>query len=275
MKKQKSNIKKSVKIFIVLSIFLVIGVIVLYVVNTPRFQYKLILNKAEKYFENEDYEEALEFYLEAADIYGGKKDLKNELIECNLLLAEEAMSKLHYKDAIEFYEEALDYEKNNVEALSGRVEAFRAEYPRTNNLCPVERVYDYADVLTTEEEEQLRKRIAEIEPQIQADIVLVIISEPMESSAITWENAMMNCADDFYDFSNYGYDEESRSGALLLDNWYEGQAGSWLSTCGAVYEEFGMTEIHCILDEVYYGLDKGNYDAYSAYVEKVYELMGE
>ncbi len=271
---QKSNtMKKSVKIFIILAIFLIFGCIVLCVINTPRVQYILTLNKAERYLEDEDYAEALESYLEAAGIYGGKKNLKEELIECNLLLAEEAMSKGDFKEAIEFYDEALDYEEDNAKALSGKLEAFRAEYPRTNKLCPLERVYDYADVLTPEEEEQLRKRISEIEPQIQADIVLVIVNEPMESSTITWEDAMMNCADDFYDFNNYGYDEESRSGVLLLDNWYENQEGSWLSTCGAVYEEFGMTEINWVLDEVYYGLDKGNYYAYSAYIEKVYEIM--
>lgn len=144
---------------------------------------------------------------------------------------------------------------------------------RNNDKAPTERVYDYADVLTDEEEQKLRILIAEKEIEIKADIVLVTTNEYMGDSDAAWENAMMNYADDFYDNNNYGYEKVWGSGVLLLDNHYEGQAGSWLSTCGEVYEKFGDYEINRVLDAVYYGLDDGFYNAYSKYVYTVCNYM--
>ena len=133
---------------------------------------------------------------------------------------------------------------------------------RRNTSAPGERVYDYAQVLTEQEEQQLREYIARMEPIIQADIVLVTTNEYMGDSDSAWEYAMMNRADDFYDENNYGYDKVHGNGMLILDNFYEGQAGSWLSTCGNVYERFGDYEINRVLDDIYYGLDAGEFSAY-------------
>lgn len=146
---------------------------------------------------------------------------------------------------------------------------------RQNMSAPKERVYDFADVLTDAEEKNLREYIARKEPLIQADIVLVTIKEDVESGAYGWETAMMNYADDFYDQKLYGYDAVNGNGVLLLDNWYDGQAGSWLSTCGNVYYRFGDYEINRVLDAVYYGLDDGAYEAYLDYIDTVYYLMAD
>ena len=146
---------------------------------------------------------------------------------------------------------------------------------RQNTSAPQERVYDFADVLTDAEEEKLREYIARKEPLIQADIVLVTIKEDVESGSYGWESAMMNYADDFYDQKLYGYDAVNGNGVLLLDNWYDGQAGSWLSTCGNVYYRFGDYEINRVLDAVYYGLDDGAYEAYLDYIDTVYYLMAD
>ena len=144
---------------------------------------------------------------------------------------------------------------------------------RKNTSAPAERVYDYADVLTDEEEQNLRTYIAGKEAEIKADIVLVTINEDVESQGIGWDAAMMNYADDFYDQNNYGYNRARGDGVLLLDNWYEGQAGSWLSTCGSVYERFGDYEIDRVLDAVYYGIDEGAYYAYMKYVDTTCRYM--
>lgn len=160
--------------------------------------------------------------------------------------------------------------------------------PRTNTQAPEERVYDNADVLTSREEEKLRKLIAKAEGQIQADIVLVTIDQAVEGEearkkygyrSTNWDQNMQDLADDFYDNKLFGYDSEY-SGVLLLDNWYEdlngSQAGSWLSSSGSVYERFGTYEINQVVDEVYYTIDAGGsaYQAYKAYVEKVVKIMG-
>lgn len=143
---------------------------------------------------------------------------------------------------------------------------------RKNYDAPDERVYDYADVLTDEEEDDLRDYIEECEDKVKIDIVLVTIAEDMEDGG-SWESNMMNYADDFYDENEYGYNKVHGDGVLLLDNWYEDQEGSWLSTCGSVYEEFGNYEIDRVLDVVYNQVETNPYKAYTSYVSTVTNYM--
>ena len=156
----------------------------------------------------------------------------------------------------------------------------RKDVVRTNDRAPVERVYDQADVLTIAEEDALRELIAKTEERIKADIVLVTSKKPMEGAgaanpAATWETNMMNEADDFYDRNGYGYDKACGDGLLILDNWYEGQAGSWLSTCGSMMEQFGSYEIDQVLGVIYYGIDYGAYSAYRDAIQEIGEIAGE
>ena len=147
------------------------------------------------------------------------------------------------------------------------VHALTPKPVRGNSQEPTERVYDYADMLTDEEEQSLREYIAECEEKIQADIVIVTISESVEYDlqdpdlpeafhakevgSTDWSTAMRDLADNFYDYNNYGYNKVHGNGVLLLDNSYEGQKGSWLSTCGNVYDYFGDYEI----DQALYAVD--------------------
>lgn len=136
----------------------------------------------------------------------------------------------------------------------------------SNTLAPAERVYDYAQVLSEEEENALRAHIASCERLYKIDIVLVTVNEYMGDSDDAWELAMMNYADDFYDENNYGYDQVRGDGVLLLDNWKEGQKGSWLSTCGYAFLRFGNYEINKVLDAVYERVETSPYQAYLAYI---------
>ncbi len=154
---------------------------------------------------------------------------------------------------------------------------------RTNMEAPAERVYDNADVLSDAEEEKLRELIAKYEPQIGCDIVLMTIDQPVEGAEAQrkydyrytdWELNMRDIADDFFDYEGYGYDNVNYSGALILDNWYKGQGGTWLSTTGKVYEKFGDYEINQVLDEIYYAIDGGS-SAYKAYKKGIEELVAQ
>lgn len=158
---------------------------------------------------------------------------------------------------------------------------------RSNNECPTERVYDYANVLTEEEEDKLRDRIAIAEKRTACDFVIVTINEPIldycgyeHNTDANWEDSMMNFADDFYDLNLYGFDKVHGDGSLLLDNWYmegtsDSQAGSWLSTCGAVYEKYSTGMINNLLDNVYYKLDVSPYKAYLEYIEHIERYMSK
>ncbi len=98
------------------------------------------------------------------------------------------------------------------------VHALTPKPVRGNGQEPTERVYDYADMLTEEEEQSLREYIAECEEKIQADIVIVTISESVEYDlqdpdlpeafhakevgSTDWSTAMRDLADNFYDYNN-------------------------------------------------------------------------
>lgn len=144
---------------------------------------------------------------------------------------------------------------------------------RSNLEAPAERVYDYANVLTNEEEDKLRAYIAKKEKQTQMDIVLVTINEDVKSDAYSWENAMMNRADDFYDENLYGYNAVHGDGVLLLDNWYEEQGGSWFSAAGRAEPRFDGYEAQMVVDAVYKYATTNPYKAYKAYVDTACGFM--
>lgn len=171
------------------------------------------------------------------------------------------------------------------------VHALTPKPVRGNSQEHTERVYDYADMLTEEEEQSLREYIAECEEKIQADIVIVTISESVEYDlqdpdlpeafhakevgSTDWSTAMRDLADNFYDYNNYGYNKVHGNGVLLLDNSYEGQKGSWLSTCGNVYDYFGDYEIDQALYAVDDYIDESPYRAYKNCISYVTRTMEE
>lgn len=153
-------------------------------------------------------------------------------------------------------------------------------YVRSNYDAPTQRVYDYADVLSEDEEARLEDLISKRESQIGCDIVLVTIDESLYSkygiiidNDDNRETCMMRYADDFYDENLFGFDSVHGDGVLLLDNWYNNEKGSWLSTCGRVYQHYTYTMINTVLDDVYEKVERDPYKAYKAYINDVYREM--
>ncbi len=153
---------------------------------------------------------------------------------------------------------------------------------RRNTQAPAERVYDYADVLTDAEEDRLRELIAEKEAGIGCDLVLVTMRQPVEGSEAReaygyrytdWERNMQDIADDFYDNHFYGYNAPYGDGALILDNWYEGQSGTHLSTSGRIFDRFGNLEIDRAVTKVDQYIESDPYKAYSACIDYITDVM--
>ena len=145
-----------------------------------------------------------------------------------------------------------------------------------------ERVFDYADKLTDEEEDSLRRLIAKREAQTGCDIVLVTLNESLEEYAKGYEEQLgylypyqyvMVYADNFYDEHLFGYNKPQGDGVLLLDNWYresDGKVYSWLSTCGKAQDRFSSTMIDELLDKALEDVDSNPYKAYKKYVDLFY-----
>lgn len=141
---------------------------------------------------------------------------------------------------------------------------------RTNTQCTeTERVFDYADVLTDEEEDKLRALIAEKEDEIACDIVLVTIND----SSIASDRDMMNYADDFYDERKYGYNAACGDGALYLDNWANGYC--WFSTCGKVEYEYSSAGIDNLISYICDVINDDPYEGYVRYVNSLSDTMAE
>ncbi len=159
---------------------------------------------------------------------------------------------------------------------------------RTNTQCTTEeRVFDYADVLTDREEDELRSLIAKNEKKTECDIVLVTLNESLQFyqpsgggyvpmySPEDWIRAY---ADDFWDTHYFGYNTGIEGdGVLLADDWYrepvDGKMHTWLSSSGKAYARLGSREIDRILDEVYDDIETDPFKAYSTYVTAFSRIM--
>ncbi len=140
--------------------------------------------------------------------------------------------------------------------------------PRTNSECTnTERVFDYADKMTDQEERELRERIAKTEPLIQADIVVVTLEEPMSDSEV------MDYSDDFQDSEKFGYNEPYGNCAMLVDNWDPSNTYMWFHTAGNIYAAYGNGEIQDLIDEVCAEVGDSPYTGYTTFVNSVYQTM--
>lgn len=150
---------------------------------------------------------------------------------------------------------------------------------RSNTECDTtERVFDYADVLSGEEEEALRQLISRREAETGCDIVLVTLNESLEEYARGYEEQTgrlapsawtMVYADHFYDTHRFGYNKPWGDGVVLVDNWYreaDGRVYSWLSTCGKAEDRLSTEEIDTLLDQALRHVDSDPAGAYEAYV---------
>lgn len=158
-----------------------------------------------------------------------------------------------------------------------------ANHQRTNTECTTdERVFDYGDVLTDEEEDSLRSLIAKREKQTGCDIVLITLEESLKDYAreiepyVVYDEFVRIYAEEFYEEHNFGYDKPNGDGVLLVDNWFRednGKIYTWFCTTGKVKDTYGADEINHILDNVYRYVEHDPYRAYKTYVNDFYHDM--
>lgn len=144
---------------------------------------------------------------------------------------------------------------------------------RNNSKASTDRVYDYADALTDQEEEDLQEYIEEQQARSSIDIVIVAANEEMGLSDYQWENNMMDYADDFYDEGEFGWNKPHGDGVCLVYNWYEDASGShkgaWLATSGKMIDRVDVDQEDEILDALYRYIKTDPYKAYRAAVGEI------
>ena len=111
------------------------------------------------------------------------------------------------------------------------------------------RMEDYADLLSSYEEENLRNMLDEVSEELQFDIVIVTTNSPGGKSS-------QDYADDFYDYNGYGMGDNF-DGALLLINM---EYREWhVSTTGYGMTAITNSEVQDIGDEIVEYLSYGDY----------------
>ncbi len=154
-----------------------------------------------------------------------------------------------------------------------------------------QRVFDYGDQLTDDEEKQLTERIHEAEYYTQCDIVIVTLNESLKDFApeykanytmtITPEKYVMVYADKFWEDNKFGYDcpqrldgsQDTGDGVLLVDNNFRepetGKKHTWMCTTGRAETSYSSAGIDHALDEFYYRVDYDYFGACNDFVDQV------
>lgn len=161
----------------------------------------------------------------------------------------------------------------------------KVEFERNNSQCTMERVFDYADRLTDEEEEILREKINQAEESCGTDIVVVILDETLEEYAKSYESIIgpvepyqytMVFADNFYDENAFGYNAPHGDGVVFVDNWYreaDGGVYSWLSTSGRAMDILTTDNVEFLLDLALENVEDDPAYAYGSVVDMVVDYM--
>ena len=117
-----------------------------------------------------------------------------------------------------------------------------------------DKIYDFSNVLTDEEEDELREKINEFINKYDKDLVIVIKSLPYVN-----DKQNEDFAADFYDYNDFGIDYPLYDGILLFRNTYAKDPYYDMYTFGNAQLYFDQSRYDTILDGIYYELHEGEY----------------
>lgn len=117
-----------------------------------------------------------------------------------------------------------------------------------------EKIYDFADILTDEEEKILYEKINIFIQTYKTDLVLL-------TSDFTYTNDYENedYAVNFYDFNDFGLDFDNYSGILFFRNNNEQDKYYDIYTFGNAQLYFSDDRYNELLDDIYYDISNQNY----------------
>lgn len=125
----------------------------------------------------------------------------------------------------------------------------RNDILKTPAVLEKEKVYDFANLLTDIEEENLYDKVSDYIETSKYDLAIVTINDNNKYSA-------MEYADDFFDYNNFGFNS-SRDGLLILIDMDTREI--YVSTSGMAIKMYNDSRIDSIIDAGYNYLTSGNY----------------
>ena len=112
-----------------------------------------------------------------------------------------------------------------------------------------EKIYDFADLLSEEEEQELFKLVSDYISDTNYDLAIVTIDDNPKSST-------MNFADDFYDYNKFGMGETYDGSVIVIDMDYR---EIYISTTGFAIKMYNDNRIDSIIDAGYNQLKSARY----------------
>lgn len=109
-----------------------------------------------------------------------------------------------------------------------------------------EKIYDYSDILTDEEEKEIKEKIDKYIEHTNMDMVFVSVNLPY-----TIDKQNEDFAADFYDYNDFGINFESYSGVLLLRNTYEQDPYFNVYMFGEAQLYYSFDRSESMLDNIY------------------------
>lgn len=136
-----------------------------------------------------------------------------------------------------------------------------ANVKRTPRVNAEEKIYDFAEVLTSEEEQELYQKISEYIEKTNMDMVILTINEEFSDSAIE------DYAADFYDYNDFGLNFEKYSGIILVRNINSYNRFFNIYTFGNAQLYYDYYTCEDILDEIYDDLKNDRYlDGFNTFI---------
>ena len=115
--------------------------------------------------------------------------------------------------------------------------------PQVYAIDTSQKIYDYSDFLTDNEEQILKEKIDKFINTYNMDMVLVTVNTHNNSST-------MEYADDFYDYNSFGIGKHKDGLILVIDNNFS-KENLWISTTGEAIRMYNDDRIDNILDVIY------------------------
>ena len=126
-----------------------------------------------------------------------------------------------------------------------------------------EKVYDFANVLTTEEKELLKEKIDKYIETYNMDMAVVTVRYHNYSSTMAY-------ADAFYDTNGFGIGSK-KDGLVCVIDFSTGHDDFWISTTGEairMYDDARIDRILDAMDDVYYRDKTDYYNMFVSFIEK-------
>lgn len=118
-----------------------------------------------------------------------------------------------------------------------------------------EKVYDFADILTDDEESDIYNYIKQFITKTNMDMVFVSVDMPY-----VYDSDNEDFAADFYDYNDFGLNLNNYSGILLLRNNYENARYFGIYTFGDAQLYYSNDRIENMLDYIYSDFVSKNYN---------------